>query len=183
MNQTKPFASLSSTLLARKGQARPAMRSQGFAGFDMKGNAAQALEDLGWNDMGGHEPPASARAVVTLPTQFGRSEPDKPRPVEPAAVEPEPVTSPAPSNEPELTWQVAEPVAPVAVAPVRPRAAPGSKGKAAFTLRLDPVRHLRLRLACAVRHQSAQRLVVEALDAFLMEQLSPEIDQVAGAKS
>ena len=32
----------------------------------------------------------------------------------------------------------------------RPRAAPGSKAKAAFTLRLDAERHLKLRLACAV---------------------------------
>jgi hypothetical protein len=40
-------------------------------------------------------------------------------------------------------------------------------GKAAFTLRLDPDRHLRLRLATAVRNQSAQQLVTEALDAFL----------------
>src|SRR5688500_4432193 len=31
-----------------------------------------------------------------------------------------------------------------------PRAATGAKGKAAFTLRLDPARHLKLRLACAV---------------------------------
>jgi len=30
MNEAKPFASLSSTLLARKGQAKPAMRPQGF---------------------------------------------------------------------------------------------------------------------------------------------------------
>ena len=48
MNEARPFASLSSGLLARKGAAQPAMRPQGFGG--------QGFEDLGWNDMGGHEP-------------------------------------------------------------------------------------------------------------------------------
>ena len=62
-------------------------------------------------------------------------------------------------------------VAPVvARAPVRartPRAAPGSKAKAAFTLRLDSERHLKLRLACAVTGRSAQQLVTDALDQLL----------------
>src|SRR5690242_13181133 len=49
----------------------------------------------------------------------------------------------------------------------RPRSAPGSKGKAAFTLRLDPERHLKLRLACAVNGRSAQQLVTDALDELL----------------
>lgn len=46
------------------------------------------------------------------------------------------------------------------------KAAPRS-GRTAFTLRLDPDRHLRLRLACALSRRSAQRLVTEALDVFL----------------
>ncbi|MEO8547336.1 MAG: hypothetical protein ABI422_03100 [Sphingomicrobium sp.] len=58
-----------------------------------------------------------------------------------------------------------------------PRAAPGSKGKAAFTLRLDPARHLRLRLACAVGGRSAQLLVTDALDALLDSM--PELDAMA----
>lgn len=87
------------------------------------------------------------------------------------------------------------PVAPVAVAPVpaapvmiaevraapvrtpRPRAAPGSKAKAAFTLRLDADRHLKLRLACAVTGHSAQQLVTEALDVLLGSM--PELDSMA----
>ena len=48
--EPKPFASLSSGLLARKGAARPAMRPQGF------GQMGAGLEDLGWNDLG-FEPP------------------------------------------------------------------------------------------------------------------------------
>jgi len=67
-------------------------------------------------------------------------------------------------------------IAPPIVVPVTPaalrrasrvRAAPGSKGKAAFTLRLDPERHLKLRLACAVDGRSAQQLVTDALDQLL----------------
>ena len=59
----------------------------------------------------------------------------------------------------------------------RPRAQPGSKGKAAFTLRLDPARHLKLRLACAVTGRSAQQLVTDALDQLLNEM--PEVDKMA----
>lgn len=61
--------------------------------------------------------------------------------------------------------------------PRKPRAAPGSKGKAAFTLRLDPERHLKLRLACAVRGISAQLLVTDALDQLLCAM--PELDAMA----
>ncbi len=49
----------------------------------------------------------------------------------------------------------------------RPRVAAGTKDKAAFTLRLDRERHLKLRLACAVQGRSAQQLVTAALDALL----------------
>lgn len=59
----------------------------------------------------------------------------------------------------------------------RLRAAPGSKAKAAFTLRLDPARHLKLRLACAVGGRSAQMLVTDALDALLASM--PELDAMA----
>jgi predicted HicB family RNase H-like nuclease len=59
----------------------------------------------------------------------------------------------------------------------RPRAAPGSKAKAAFTLRLDPQRHLKLRLACAVNGRSAQQLVTDALDQLLVDM--PELEGMA----
>jgi hypothetical protein len=52
MGEPKPLASLSSTLLARKGQAKPAMRPQGYGSF---GNPFNGQDDLGWNDMG-HDP-------------------------------------------------------------------------------------------------------------------------------
>ncbi|HET9355430.1 MAG TPA: hypothetical protein VFO42_04620 [Sphingomicrobium sp.] len=57
------------------------------------------------------------------------------------------------------------------------RSVPGSKDKAAFTLRLEKQRHLKLRLACAVTGRSAQQIVTEALDAFLGSM--PELDSMA----
>ena len=97
------------------------------------------------------------------------------------SVKPSRVIVPANETEaaqaPVLAAPVAAP-APVAPAPVaavrnaaprhpRQRAAAGSKAKAAFTLRLDAARHLKLRLACAVSGRSAQQLVTEALDQLL----------------
>lgn len=55
----KVFASLSSGLLARKGQARPAMRRQM--------TLAQAGDDLGWNDMGEPLPVNGDAADLPLP--------------------------------------------------------------------------------------------------------------------
>jgi hypothetical protein len=79
---------------------------------------------------------------------------------------------------------LAQPVAPKASAP-RPRAAPGSKAKAAFTLRLDADRHLKLRLACAVSNRSAQQIVTAALDIFIesFPELSTLAEHVPGKKS
>ena len=49
--------------------------------------------------------------------------------------------------------------------------------RAAFTLRLDAKRHLKLRLASTIRNRSAQQLVTEALDRFLRD--IPEIELLA----
>ena len=80
----------------------------------------------------------------------------------------------------EPTVQAPAAPAPVASATKRapkPRSAPGAKGKAAFTLRLDGERHLKLRLACALDGRSAQQLVTEALDRLLAEM--PELNAMA----
>jgi hypothetical protein len=268
VSDPKPFASLSSGLLARKGAARPAMRPQGFS------SPNSGLEDLGWNDMGqdsGHDhagltplAPHSAQddeQVVEHPrgaptlglspvaspvhsqqaelaerladgeedydeeydetaepyeaesssagfkgfdlsdedegdapepefrVQFkgGKKPLDLGPPVETAA-SPEPEFQPEPESEPEAepkaeaeaeedVLDLVEEVA-AAPAPVLPTAlAPAAKAKAAFTLRLDPQRHLKLRLACAVRGGSAQQLVTDALDRLLASM--PELDELA----
>lgn len=46
---------------------------------------------------------------------------------------------------------------------------PVAERRAAFTLRLDPERHLKLRLAATMQGVSAQALLTEALDAMLAE--------------
>ena len=96
---------------------------------------------------------------------------------DPESDDAEPVIEHAAEPAPVLVipQRVAAPAVPVR--PRRPRAAPGSKGKSAFTLRLDPARHLKLRLACAVDGRSAQQLVTDALDQLL--QAMPELESMA----
>ena len=194
-SEPKAFASLSSGLLARKGAARPAMRPQGF------GQLGAGLDDLGWNDMGFEAPKAAPVSRDDEHDAFGEKIAEHPvlhghagltpvdSPVhsqqariagrfvdEPDADEVEEIAEPA--AEEQVPQVVAAPASPVAPrrAP-RPRSAPGSKSKAAFTLRLDPQRHLRLRLACAVSGRSAQLLVTDALDRMLAEM--PEVEAMA----
>ncbi len=183
----KPTASLSSTLLARKGQAKPAMRPQGFGGFGALPGAEGpgAQDDLGWNDMGyeGGYDPGHERGL-----DAGHAAPAPVAPVPPVLVQrevlreefaqPAPVAAPAP---------VADAPHPVDLTPVslatatrigrETRKKHGKRHpKAAFTLRLDQDRHLRLRLASALHHASAQALVTEALDQFLHS--LPEVDDL-----
>ena len=162
---SKPMASLSSGLLARKGQARPAMRSQAFGGF---GVAPQAGDDLGWNDMGGSEP-VSAPALVPAPVPRPAPAPVAARAVEVAARVVEPVPTVLVQRE-LLEAQMVSPEAKKSVSvatATRIRRETQHGGKAAFTLRVDADRHLRLRLASAITNRSAQDLVTEALDALL----------------
>ncbi|MGB3795801.1 MAG: hypothetical protein WA957_05805 [Alteraurantiacibacter sp.] len=49
--------------------------------------------------------------------------------------------------------------------------------RAAFTLRLDNERHLKLRLASTMQSCSAQQLVTQALDRYLQD--IPELDSIA----
>ncbi len=91
-----------------------------------------------------------------------------------------PVAEPVVEEAIAAPVSVAAPTVAPAAAPRRsltPRVAAGSKGRAAFTLRLDPERHMKLRLACAVGGRSAQKLVTDALDALLASM--PEIDAMA----
>ncbi|ANI76857.1 MULTISPECIES: hypothetical protein [Sphingobium] len=161
MAEPKPLASLTSGLLARKGAAQPAMRRP-VMGFGRQANAALMQDDLGWNDMGFDvtepEPvPAEPRAVVGLTPM---TLPPVAAPVPPVVIARE-----------ELVERMEE-----AVKTVSP--ATRSKGrKAAFTLRLDASRHLKLRLASAVIGRSSQQMVTEALDIFLAS--LPEIDRLA----
>jgi hypothetical protein len=159
MTEARPFASLSSGLLARKGAAKPAMRPQAF------GNIGSSLDDLGWNDMGDAEERAETHDHV--PSSIAALTP-APR----AASEALGVAEEEAVREPV----VAGPAAVVAMP--RRRSSLAARDKAAFTLRLDPERHFRLRLACAVSGRSAQQIVTGALDEIL--KTFPEIDALAG---
>ncbi|WP_132386634.1 hypothetical protein [Novosphingobium sp. PhB165] len=69
MTEPRTFASLSPSLLARKGSARPAMRRQDTASFGMAGMRADPgkMDDLGWNDWGDVEQQAPVSAVPEAP--------------------------------------------------------------------------------------------------------------------
>lgn len=72
--------------------------------------------------------------------------------------------------------KVEERPAPTARKEKAPRAA-RAREKAAFTLRLDAERHLRLRLASAVTNRSSQVILTDLLDEYLSS--LPEIDAMA----
>lgn len=184
MNDTRSYASLSGNLLARKGGAKPAMRPRPLS-------TPQMLDDLGWDDMGEpHEPthehhvPSSIAALTPAPKA--------PVPV-PAQEETPPVhvqqrvlanhfeQVPTSAVQPEAT-PLSEAAVTALRAPAAKRQGRGGKPqpagrKAAFTLRLDADRHLRLRLASALTGRSSQLLVTAALDAFI--ETLPEVGSLA----
>ena len=60
----------------------------------------------------------------------------------------------------------------------KPRRSALAEGRrAAFTLRRDGERHLKLRLACVTSNRSAQQLVTEALDRLIAE--LPDVAELA----
>ena len=173
------------------------MRPQGFTG----GYASLAgIEDLGWNDMGHavepiadvhplHQddqilPPPEGVPPVLAQRHALKEEFEPPVLDEDVAEEAEAAVetmlvaaAPAPIPVPTPVADPFEP-RPVSVAAAsRIARATQHKNKAAFTLRLDEDRHLRLRLASAVSGRSAQQIVTGALDAFL-ESL-PEVGELA----
>ena len=152
------FASLSPALLARKGGAKPAMRPQNTAGVTDGKTAAASLEDLGWNDMGDEGAPEGGARVVRLRQD---------RDAGAEAQDRNPVRAALDRIQARLE----------APAPVPSARAARDSRRAAFTLRLDAERHLKLRLACTVRGRSAQQIVTDALDALLAQM--PEIDTLA----
>jgi hypothetical protein len=202
MGEPKPSASLSSLLLARKGAARPAMRRPTLGSASPGFSVTQ--DDLGWNDMGYDVDPSPSAPMDyehevggynSLSNAVPEMKPEVRQQQERIAeqlqiqadigfgvhqndVAHDPVIVPAPVAyvQPTALPTPAPAASAVQRAPQK-RAAPGQKSKAAFTLRLDNERHLKLRLACAISNRSAQVLVTEALDALLNNM--PELDQMA----
>lgn len=189
MTEARPFASLSPSLLARKGAARPAMRPQLLPlsaddqrrmGFGSAVLAPEPLEmaafdadDLGWNDLGEDAQLVEAPGAEVVTAEVVTAQV--------VAIAADPLPEPA---QPEVLRRiesladVLKAPAPAAAANRRERGTALKEGrKAAFTLRLDGSRHLRLRLACTIDNRSAQQIVVEALDRFL--EAKPGLDDLA----
>lgn len=155
MNESKSFASLEPRLLARKGGAKPAMRPQPIIHIQ-DANALQLTDDLGWNDMG------------------DQSDDDEPDGAEIVAIN---GAKAANGKKPQILRQRAGFTKKLAAQQRTFAKASASGRRVAFTLRIDPERHLRLRLACTILERSAQQLVTEALDNLLDEM--PEVDSLA----
>lgn len=164
MNDPKPFAALTGTLLARKGAARPAMRPQ---------------VSLDWADTDSayrEEPVRPARMALVPGARLPEVEqPEIEQPEIDTAWtdmgEPLPESSVAEAGEenPEVLRQIRQlsgminrKVAATRRANADVETLPGKK--VAFTLRLDPRRHALLRACCTAERRSAQALLVEALD-------------------
>lgn len=197
MTDHRPAASLTSSLLARRGDARPAMRRQPLANL---GAPLAPHEDLGWNDIGQDEvpapPPVTSLAAMSSPDLVAKPQETEPEPVAaPVAAPVAPVQSPVNRQLEAIARRIHEQRAEQSFKPMLARdevraAAPSpkrerqavpaaiSERKAAFTLRLEPERHLRLRLLSAVSRRSAQTLLIEALDALLAQH--DKVEDLAG---
>ena len=189
MSEPKTFASLGPTLLARKGGAKPAMRPQlapltGMAGAQAAQAVVQdpeALEDLGWNDMGqddedeAFDPIAHEAQIFSLtPAPQNPEAEAQTREVDAVAR----AEMAANAGEPAVLRQRRNVVTSIGGnARETTRRPPVDSRRAAFTLRLDAKRHLKLRLASTVKNRSAQQLVTAALDKYLAE--IPEIEALA----
>ena len=193
MSESKPFASLSPTLLARKGAAKPAMRPQWqplntYSAEVPPPPSGDELEDLGWNDMGEtdesestvvpfgapdeqlQQPPLTGGVPAVVRQQDALADQvASDRVHEPQYPEPSPLI-------PLAAHRYARGIAQNAAAAERHSALAAGR-RAAFTLRVDEARHLKLRLACTMQGRSAQQLVTQALDRLLSE--LPELDDLA----
>ncbi|HWJ69055.1 MAG TPA: hypothetical protein VNS79_03270 [Sphingobium sp.] len=170
--EPRPAASLTGSLLARRGGARPAMRRQPVISLHATGHAH---EDLGWNDMGEDSGAAEAAASMIL------AEPDV------AQVETEARAAGDEAHASPIARQIDLLAARMATSTRKPPSRTGLPAsladtgrKVAFTLRIDAERHLRLRLLSALTNRSAQHLLTEALDSMIAqhEALAALVDQV-----
>lgn len=124
MAATKSLASSTAGLLARKGQARPALCP----------SRMDAIRDhADWSA------PSAAESLLPIPRERAT------------------LASELEGRAAALSFETVK----------RLQHETAREGRAAFTLRLDQERHLRLRLAAKVHGRSAQQLVTAALDAFL----------------
>jgi len=139
MNDIRPLASLSAGLLARKGDR--ALNRRPVALPPLHALPAALLETL---EQGVDDAPLVAPMVATVDAA------DLSTADAAAALGVDPLYRPLPQTSGG-----------------RRRKDLTAGAKAAFTLRLDATRHLKLRLACALASRSAQGVVLDALDRLL----------------
>ncbi|MBL9066553.1 MAG: hypothetical protein JNN10_09705 [Sphingopyxis sp.] len=203
MGEPKPLASLSAGLLARKGGARPAMRRQPLGSGPAPVNAV-GYDDLGWNDMGydvdpdqSGEParmldlkPLLTGSVLAHNAEAEHAVDDSVGHELTDAIAEDYAAEAFEPEVPEIVRQQESLIDRVAAVARKVEARPEPKAKkekapralrarekAAFTLRLDAERHLRLRLASAVTNRSSQVILTDLLDEYLAS--LPEIDAMA----
>jgi hypothetical protein len=157
----KEVAMLTSGLLARKGAAIPA--SLGLAPFHHIAPSAGPAQPAAPPQPA---PTASLRATAPAPAPTSpRIESWPPLPFPGLRAAPRP-TSDAQPSEAET-----KDVPPAAVADARAAEAldalPADGKLAKVSLRLDPARHLKLRLAAAHQRRSGQQILLAALDAYV----------------
>ena len=175
------FASLGPTLLARKGGAKPAMRPQlaplPGTPAEIDTLADDQLEDLGWNDMG-HEDSDQAvqhggADIVSIAPSGGAANEDALAASSPVVKRQQRKLAERVLADAALTTREADngnddASAKRAKSRKKTKSSAAKQARrAAFTLRLDTDRHLKLRLAATMQGMSAQALVTEALDALL----------------
>ncbi|MEP3050331.1 MAG: hypothetical protein ABJP48_12205 [Erythrobacter sp.] len=167
------FASLNPALLARKGGAKPAMRPQLTNLPDAE--TPENLEDLGWNDMGQED----AQGEEQHSAEVVQLTPAEPRDVDGQDFEPndEP---PVVLEQKKLAQRLTSKPKKSAKSNAKRQSAASQGRRAAFTLRLDADRHLKLKLAATMQDKSAQALVTEALDEMLdqIEDLNSLVKQM-----
>lgn len=172
----KAAASLTGSLLARKGAAYPASYSAPTPSPDDPEGASKASADRAYNDprVIASAPPAPA-APVQAPGSEQLSEhiqDDQPAPSSPAANQ-----APAPAAKKPLDYTQAPASEPAsAIQPVPGSSVSGGvslpqtmdkMGRVRLSVRLDPDRYLRVKMASARTRWSAQDIVIAALDRYL----------------
>ena len=148
MGESKAVASLSSGLLARKGGAKPAIRPQVQTMNESFEHMPSDMASLAPDDIcdRAEESKASGQqAEIVSITGKESSSQDTPDIV---------------IQQEKLASRVQKPAA-------ARRSALADGRRAAFTLRIDAERHMKLRLASTMTNRSAQQLVTEALDSLL----------------
>ncbi len=198
----KAAATLTGSLLARKGAAYPAAYSVPTPSADDSGDSdAAAARNRAYNDprVIASAPPAPVAPAagtdspLVEPSAKAEPAPVEPPPAEPSQAEPSqsdrgpqmqdgrfvedvvetPVQTPEPEAAPEPAPEAEADLSPETDPAGQPTESPGmphsldKMGRVRLSVRLDPDRYLRVKMASARTRWSAQDIVIAALDKFL----------------